>query len=97
MRRAEGPKSYRLRSTRLKYGTRDVGTGCHLRVGPPFGIRKINEVTKMIARNSLLSLFAVALLSPLAIAAQAQNETLANRQPHYFDVNDWDIAPDSIN
>ena len=51
----------------------------------------------MIARNCLLSLFTVFLLSLLAIAAQAQNETLANRQPHYFDINDWDIDADSIN
>ena len=51
----------------------------------------------MIARNCLLSLFTVFLLSLLAVAAQAQNETLANRQPHYFDINDWDIDADSIN
>ncbi|MAK93554.1 MAG: hypothetical protein CMQ69_02935, partial [Gammaproteobacteria bacterium] len=51
----------------------------------------------MISRHYFISLFAAVLLSPLSIVAQVQNETLANRQPHYFDINDWDIDADSIN
>ena len=28
---------------------------------------------------------------PHRLVAQAQNESVANHEPHYYDINDWDI------
>ena len=50
----------------------------------------------MIVRKFLAFLFIPALFVPSVVLGQAHDASVANHQPHYYDVADWDIQPSDV-
>lgn len=50
----------------------------------------------MIVRKFLAFLFIPALFVPGVVLGQAHDASVANHQPHYYDVADWDIQPSDV-
>ncbi|MBT71379.1 MAG: hypothetical protein CMQ15_04965 [Gammaproteobacteria bacterium] len=50
----------------------------------------------MRARKFLAFLLFPVLFAPVVVFAQAHDASVANHQPHYYDVADWDIQPTDV-
>ena len=60
--------------------------------------KKTNEVSNMNARHfSSVVFFAGSVLLPASLFAQAHDASVANHEPHHYDITDWDIEPEAVN
>ena len=47
--------------------------------------------------SSVVFFFAGSVLLPASLFAQAHDASVANHEPHYYDITDWDIEPEAVN